>query len=499
GQPNCLAGKRFVISGTLPTLERDECQDLIKRYGGMVTTQVSGRTTHLLTGTEPGEKKLAGATERNIAIIDEDALFAMIATGKAQSEPMKKQTNVKLSTPTASSSLMWVDKYKPVKSSDLCANPGAIQQLKKFLTHWPHTEGGKRAVLLSGPPGIGKSSAASICAQEAGFRVIELNASTTRSRRALEEHVKELFQTHSISEYFMTDRKNVSDLKKSVLVMDEVDGMSGGDRGGMQELYAFIKTTKIPIICVCNDRASPKVRTLANYCLDLRFRRPTATQVEGRLRAIAKAEGLNIDAPTLHKISELSHGDIRQMLNTLQLFRTRSSSVSFDDAQHAELKDFDSSPFERVPELFRPVANAKSDWLSDRMDVYFVDSSLVPLMVQHSYVSAMPQLSPSEMSRPESERELIYLEHFAHASSYISDGDLIGSRIRSTQSWSMMPAHAVLSCVAPAFCVSGRLSGRPPGVLRRPRRSVLIRLIRNGRVPSMAWKEFDKKQESSSP
>lgn len=49
---------------------------------------------------------------------------------------MKKQTNVKLSTPTASSSLMWVDKYKPVKSSDLCANPGAIQQLKKFLTHW---------------------------------------------------------------------------------------------------------------------------------------------------------------------------------------------------------------------------------------------------------------------------------------------------------------------------------------------------------------------------
>lgn len=71
----------------------------------MVTTQVSGRTTHLLTGTEPGydrvalriatadstsrsEKKLAGATERNIAIIDEDALFAMIATGKAQSEPV---------------------------------------------------------------------------------------------------------------------------------------------------------------------------------------------------------------------------------------------------------------------------------------------------------------------------------------------------------------------------------------------------------------------------
>lgn len=55
--------------------------------------------------------------------------------------------------------------------------------------------------------------------------------------------------------------------------MDEVDGMSAGDRGGMAELIQLIKKTKIPIICICNDRSSPKVRSLANYCLDLRFRR----------------------------------------------------------------------------------------------------------------------------------------------------------------------------------------------------------------------------------
>lgn len=61
--------------------------------------------------------------------------------------------------------------------------------------------------------------------------------------------------------------------EKAVVIMDEVDGMSSGDRGGIAELILLIKKSKVPIICICNDRANPKVRNLANYCLDLRYRR----------------------------------------------------------------------------------------------------------------------------------------------------------------------------------------------------------------------------------
>lgn len=61
--------------------------------------------------------------------------------------------------------------------------------------------------------------------------------------------------------------------KSILLIMDEVDGMSAGDRGGMAELIVLLKKTKIPVICICNDRSSIKVRSLANYCLDIRFRR----------------------------------------------------------------------------------------------------------------------------------------------------------------------------------------------------------------------------------
>lgn len=69
--------------------------------------------------------------------------------------------------------------------------------------------------------------------------------------------------------------------KQHVLVMDEVDGMAGNeDRGGVQELIQLIKQSRIPIICMCNDRNHPKIRSLANYCFDLRFSKPRVEQIK---------------------------------------------------------------------------------------------------------------------------------------------------------------------------------------------------------------------------
>lgn len=62
--------------------------------------------------------------------------------------------------------------------------------------------------------------------------------------------------------------------------MDEVDGMAGNeDRGGLQEMIALIKSTSVPIICICNDRNHPKMRTLSNYTFDLRFAKPRLEQI----------------------------------------------------------------------------------------------------------------------------------------------------------------------------------------------------------------------------
>jgi len=73
--------------------------------------------------------------------------------------------------------------------------------------------------------------------------------------------------------------------------MDEVDGMSSGDRGGITAIVEMIKNTKIPIICICNDRQAQKIRSLARLCLDVKFHKPDKKVVAQKLKSILELEG----------------------------------------------------------------------------------------------------------------------------------------------------------------------------------------------------------------
>lgn len=81
---------------------------------------------------------------------------------------------------------------------------------------------------------------------------------------------------------------------------------AGGDRGGVADLIASIKISKMPIVCVCNDKYKQSMRTLRNHCIELDWRKPTKQQVAGRLQVIARAEGLAIN--TVRTLSCCMHG-----------------------------------------------------------------------------------------------------------------------------------------------------------------------------------------------
>jgi DNA ligase (NAD+) len=73
-----LTGKTFVLTGTLPTLNRRKAQDLIESAGGKVSSSVSRNTTFLLAGEEAGSK-LAKAKSLGVEVIDEDILWKILA------------------------------------------------------------------------------------------------------------------------------------------------------------------------------------------------------------------------------------------------------------------------------------------------------------------------------------------------------------------------------------------------------------------------------------
>lgn len=84
--------------------------------------------------------------------------------------------------------------------------------------------------------------------------------------------------SHTLYIHVIGNKQKIT--SKHVLLMDEVDGMAGNeDRGGMQELVNLIKHTEVPIICICNDRFSTKVRTLSCHSYDLKFQKLRVEQI----------------------------------------------------------------------------------------------------------------------------------------------------------------------------------------------------------------------------
>lgn len=155
-----------------------------------------------------------------------------------------------------------------------------------------------------------------IALQELGFSYVELNASDTRSKRSLKEEVSESLNNHTLVDYFGGRGSPDSGEVRHCLIMDEVDGMAGNeDRGGMAELILLIKRTRIPIICMCNDRNHQKIRSLANHCFDLRFQRPRVEQIKAAMMSLAFKEGVRIPPPALHEIIVAANQDVRQVSN----------------------------------------------------------------------------------------------------------------------------------------------------------------------------------------
>jgi replication factor C subunit 1 len=175
--------------------------------------------------------------------------------------------------------------------------------------------------------------------------------------------------------------KGLVGLAHQCLVMDEVDGMSAGDRGGNQALMQMIKKSAIPIICICNDRMSQKVRSLANHCYDLKMNRPTRTEVIERAKQILKAEHMeNVPLSVVEQIVDGSDCDIRQVINQLE-------GDSFDwtsTIQSYEKKDKSTmlNAFEACRLILAPKPGMT---VSDRLDMFFVDYDMIPLMIQQNY------------------------------------------------------------------------------------------------------------------
>lgn len=517
GQENCLSGLNFVFTGLLDTLAREEAQELVKRYGGKVTIAPSRKTSFVVLGNDAGPSKLRKIRELSLKTINEDGLFELIrlmpANGgdgkeaeknliKKNQEMMKikkdaeemvkeekrqikeaeiasraKGSNVSTACkPIAPSSQLWTTRYAPTSMNQICGNKAAVEKIQNWLKGWPTAHkygfqrkgqdglGGYRAIIIHGPPGIGKTTAAHLAAKLTGYDIIESNASDTRSKKLVETGVGEVMDNYSLLGFFAGRGKDVNEKKKKiVLIMDEVDGMSSGDRGGVVALAQVCKKTDIPMILICNDRKLQKMKPFDFVTYDIPFRKPTVDQVRSRIATICHREGLKIPPNVMDALIEGSNKDIRQIINMISAVKLDQSSMDYDQGKamtkawekHIVLKPWDICHKLLGGGLFASSSNAT---LNDKIELYFNDHEFSYLMIQENYLCTKPTLIGDCRGK---DANLKILQVTDDAAQSISDGDLVDRMIHgSQQQWSLMPTHAVFSTVRPASFVAGLMSGR---------------------------------------
>ncbi|KAI0352482.1 DNA replication factor C, large subunit [Trametes cingulata] len=496
--PNCLAGLSFVFTGELSSLSRDEAVELAKRYGGRVVGQPSSRTSYVVVGSDAGPSKLKAIEKNKLKTLDEDGFLQLIATRKEReairegAKEMERREKVAAkeavagpaarvlmmsgrAKPSAANQL-WTARYAPQTLKEICGNKGQVEKLQDWLNSWSSSlksgfkKPGKngmnifRAVLVTGPPGIGKTTSAHLCAKLAGFTPIELNASDARSKKLVENSTN--IMNASLDGWMhggqKTNAAGVTITDKSCLIMDEVDGMSAGDRGGVGALCALIKKTKIPIICIANDRGAQKLKPLVNVTYNLTFRRPEPAAIRSRILSIAFKEKMKIPANVIDQLVQSSQSDIRQVLNMLSTWKLSSSTMDFDEGKAlAKMNEKYSvmTPFGVInkmlgPQMFSPTSR---ETLGDKIELYFHDPSFVPLFMQENYLKTQPSRIRN-LDGPE--KTLKHLDLMYKAAESLSDGDIVDSLIHGpNQYWSLMPLHAVLSTVRPASFLYGMGAG----------------------------------------
>ena len=259
---------------------------------------------------------------------------------------------------------MWVEKYRPKKIAGVIGN----EEAKAAFVDWfKNKHRAKKAVLLYGPPGVGKTTLVNAAANEFGFRVIEMNASDTRSEKAISA-VAGPATSFVALDTFSTESKG------NILFMDEVDGIAGNqDRGGVSAIVKIVEHSKIPVIMAANDPDLQKLRPLKKVSALVRFHQVRIPLIIAMLQEICRKEHVKAEFEALERIAENSRGDVRSAINDLQSLAETTKTLTLQDTVMLSARNKDISMDETLRSYFSAESLLEAAMLLSRSSVDYDD------------------------------------------------------------------------------------------------------------------------------
>jgi replication factor C large subunit len=304
--------------------------------------------------------------------------------------------------------LLWVERYRPKKIEEIIGN----EEAKATFIEWLKSKRrSKKAVLLYGPPGVGKTAMVNAAAKEFGFIIIEMNASDTRSEKAINEIAKPATSFVALDTFSAVSKGNL-------LFLDEVDGIAGNeDRGGVSAIIKIVEESRVPVIMAANDPDIDKLRPLKKVCLLIRFQQIRIPLIIALLQKICLLEHVKAEFEALERVAQNSRGDVRSAINDLQSISEENGVLTLQDTMMLSSRNKDISMDETLRGFFSAKSVAEASSLLSRSGVDYDD-----------FLLSVSDNLPRRYTNP---------EELAAAYDFVSQADVFRGRI-GTEYWHLL-------------------------------------------------------------
>ena len=234
----------------------------------------------------------------------------------------------------------WTEKYRPDTLKQVLGNGKAVEELRAWAASWERGVPITGAVILYGPAGTGKTSAALALAREFDWDYIEMNASDARTAGMIQKIAGPASRSMTFSG------------KPRLVILDEADNLHGtADRGGAAAMLRLVRETSQPVLLIANEYYDME-KTLRDAAKGIQFRSMRSTTIAQALREICRAENVDCDPDALMMIAERAGGDLRSGVNDLQAAAQGQTSLALEDVATAE-RDVKSSIFKVLEVIFK--------------------------------------------------------------------------------------------------------------------------------------------------
>jgi replication factor C large subunit len=320
---------------------------------------------------------------------------------------------------------MWVQKYRPETLQEYRGASSEKKELKEWIENW---EQGDKPVLLHGQAGTGKTSLAEALANDIGYELVETNASDVRTRKKLKEELKQA----TLQQSFYGGKK--------LILVDEVDGMSGNsDRGGVKEIGNIVENSRFPVIMTANDAYDQSIRSLRNKSKEIKLDSVHTNSIAAHLREILDNEGIEYEDGAPQRIARSAGGQMRSAINDLQALALGRDKLTVDNVKKQASRDDRQDIFDALKIVFKTSTAQTANQATQHLDE---DAE--------TFLQWIRENAPREYTRD---------EDLAQAYYWISEADLYNGRIRRRMNWKLLKYVFQFSTVGVALAKDEKYSG----------------------------------------